>query len=132
MRLLEAKLQMLAAYEAMVNKGTWVSWPDGNQYFVIKPEDFRALIEPSERVDEADEREEGPHPGERGDVERCDSRFRAAGDNHVGLPRSKHFAAQADRRRTRRAGCNRGQARPPRTKLDRYLSCGHVQEAHRQ
>lgn len=58
MRLLEAKLQMLTAYEMMVNKGTWVSWPDGNQYFVIKPEDFRALIEPSERVDEAEEREE--------------------------------------------------------------------------
>lgn len=58
MRLLEAKLEMLTAYETMVNKGTWVSWPDGNQYFVIKPEDFRALIEPSERVDEAEEREE--------------------------------------------------------------------------
>lgn len=58
MRLFEAKLQMLAAYEAIVGKGTWGQWPDGNQYFVIKPEDFRALIEPSERVDEAQEREE--------------------------------------------------------------------------
>ncbi|NKL15594.1 hypothetical protein GFL78_27285 [Rhizobium leguminosarum bv. viciae] len=58
MRLLEAKLQMLAAYETMVGKGTWVLWPDGNQYLVIKPEDFRALMEPSERVDEAEEREE--------------------------------------------------------------------------
>ena len=58
MRLLEAKLQMLAAYETMSTKLPGFSWPDGNQYFVIKPDDFRALIEPSERVDEAQEREE--------------------------------------------------------------------------
>ncbi|UPA27019.1 hypothetical protein [Shinella oryzae] len=54
--LLEAKLELLKAYETMVNKGMWVTWPDGNQYFVIRPEHFRELLEPSERVDEAEDR----------------------------------------------------------------------------
>lgn len=49
---------MLKAYETMVNKGMWVTWPDGNQYFVIKPQDFHELLAPAERVDEAAERQE--------------------------------------------------------------------------
>ncbi|MBY5767043.1 hypothetical protein HFO06_28765 [Rhizobium leguminosarum] len=49
---------MLKAYETMMNKGMWVTWPDGNQYFVIKPEDFRELLAPAERVDEAADRQE--------------------------------------------------------------------------
>lgn len=49
-RLTAAKLEMLKAYETMVNKGTWVSWPDGNQYFVIRPEDFRELMDPHDQV----------------------------------------------------------------------------------
>lgn len=57
-QLLEAKLEMLTAYQTMVNNGTWVTWPDGNQFFVIKPEDFRELLAPSEKVDEAEQRQE--------------------------------------------------------------------------
>ncbi|WFT86768.1 hypothetical protein [Rhizobium leguminosarum] len=35
----------IEAFHAMLNKGEWVSWPDGNQYFVIKPQDFHSLME---------------------------------------------------------------------------------------
>ncbi|MGO7035016.1 hypothetical protein ACCT19_29720 [Rhizobium ruizarguesonis] len=44
--LIAAKFAMLQAYEDMLNKGQWGTWRDGNWYFVIKPEDFRSLLDP--------------------------------------------------------------------------------------
>lgn len=35
---------MYDALMAVLKKGQWVVWPDGNQYFVIKPENFRELM----------------------------------------------------------------------------------------
>lgn len=49
-KVIEAKLGMYDALMAMLNKGQWVVWPDGNQYFVIKPENFRELMEPYDRL----------------------------------------------------------------------------------
>lgn len=53
-KLIAAKLAMLQAYEDMLNKGQWVTWVDGNQYFVIKPEDFRSLLDPHDAVLDAE------------------------------------------------------------------------------
>ncbi|ULJ74201.1 hypothetical protein [Rhizobium gallicum] len=55
---------MLTAFETMLNKGKWVSWPDGQQYFVIRPEDFHELMEPYDKVlDAEDEAEKATHAG---------------------------------------------------------------------
>ncbi len=51
----EAKLGMYDALMAVLNKGQWVVWLDGNQYFVIKPENFRELMEPYDRLLDAEE-----------------------------------------------------------------------------
>lgn len=53
-KLIAAKLAMLQAYEDMLNKGQWVTWRDGNRYFVIKPEDFRSLLDPHDAVLDAE------------------------------------------------------------------------------
>ncbi len=53
-KVIEAKLRMYDALITMLNKGQWVGWPDGNQYFVIKPENFRELIEPYDRLLDAE------------------------------------------------------------------------------
>ncbi|WP_271893356.1 hypothetical protein [Candidatus Phyllobacterium onerii] len=63
-KLVAAKLNMLAAFETMVNKGSWVSWPDGQQYFVIRPEDFQEIIKPYDAVlDEEHEAEKTARAG---------------------------------------------------------------------
>lgn len=49
-KVIVAKLNMLKAFETMLNKGRWVSWPDGHQYFVIKPADFHELMGPYDDV----------------------------------------------------------------------------------
>ena len=54
-QVLEAKLAMYDALMDMLNKGQWVAWPNGNQYFVIKPEDFRELMEPYDRLLDAED-----------------------------------------------------------------------------
>ncbi|KAB1110478.1 hypothetical protein F4V89_23010 [Neorhizobium galegae] len=51
----EAKLGMYDSLMAVLNKGQWVVWPDGNQYFVIKPENFRELMEPYDRLLDAED-----------------------------------------------------------------------------
>ncbi|RVH60387.1 hypothetical protein CN198_30065 [Sinorhizobium meliloti] len=53
-KLIAAKLAMLQAYEDTLNKGRWVTWLNGNQYFVIKPEDFRSLLDPHDAVLDAE------------------------------------------------------------------------------
>ncbi|WP_425985229.1 hypothetical protein [Ensifer sp. R-19] len=54
-KVVEAKLGMYDALMAMLNKGQWVAWPNGNQYLVIKPEDFRELMEPYDRLIDAED-----------------------------------------------------------------------------
>ncbi|MBB2677434.1 UNVERIFIED_ORG: hypothetical protein GGI61_000980 [Rhizobium esperanzae] len=54
-KVIEAKMGMYDALMAMLNKGQWVVWPDGNQYFVIKPENFRELMEPYDRLLDAED-----------------------------------------------------------------------------
>ena len=49
---------MLKAFEAMLNKGTWVTWLDGQQYFVSKPMDFHELMEPYDKVLDAEDEAE--------------------------------------------------------------------------
>lgn len=55
---IEAKLGMYDALMAILNKGKWVSWPDGNQYFVIKPEHYYEIMDPYERLLEAEDNAE--------------------------------------------------------------------------
>ncbi len=54
-KVIEAKLGMYDALMVVLNKGQWVVWPDGNQYFVIKPENFRELMEPYDRLLDAED-----------------------------------------------------------------------------
>ena len=57
-KIIEAKLGIYDTFIAMLNKGQWVFWPDGNQYFVIKPEHYYELMEPYERLLEAEDEAE--------------------------------------------------------------------------
>lgn len=55
-KLVAAKLALLIALEDMIEKGTWVTWPDdGTQYFVIKPDDFCRILDPNEAVFDAED-----------------------------------------------------------------------------
>jgi hypothetical protein len=53
-KVIVAKLNLLKAFETMLNKGRWVSWPDGHQYFVIKSADFHELMGPYDDVLDAE------------------------------------------------------------------------------
>ncbi|MBD9639857.1 hypothetical protein IB277_26545 [Ensifer sp. ENS07] len=57
-KVIEAKLAMLKAYETVLSKGKWVTWPDNNQYLVITPLDFDLLKKPhGDLLDAEDEAE---------------------------------------------------------------------------
>lgn len=58
-KLTEAKLAMLRAYETVLSRGKWVTWPDNNQYLVITPADFGLLRSPyDDLLDAEDEAEQ--------------------------------------------------------------------------
>lgn len=57
-KVIEAKLAMLKAYETVLSKGKWVTWPDNTQYLVITPHDFDLLKKPyDDFLDAEDEAE---------------------------------------------------------------------------
>lgn len=49
---------MYKAFMDLLNTGQWITWLDGNQYFVIKPDDFRELLEPYDRLFDAEDEAE--------------------------------------------------------------------------